>query len=131
MRWRMDNRAYLDQLCREAQASARIIANFSTAQKNNLLGGIAASLRRKTGAILAANEKDLKTAEEADMDKAMYERLLLNKERIEAMAVSVEEIARFEDPVGRIEKMTLRPSGIRVGQMRVPLGVVAVIYESR
>ncbi|OHD69050.1 MAG: glutamate-5-semialdehyde dehydrogenase [Spirochaetes bacterium RBG_16_49_21] len=127
----MDNRAYLDQLCREAQASARIIANFSTAQKNNLLGGIAASLRRKTGAILAANEKDLKTAEEADMDKAMYERLLLNKERIEAMAVSVEEIARFEDPVGRIEKMTLRPSGIRVGQMRVPLGVVAVIYESR
>ncbi len=127
----MDNHAYIEQACRQAKASSRIIANFSTIRKNNLLCAIAASLRNMTDSILAENAKDLETAERAGMGKAMYDRLKLDKSRIEAMASSVEEIARFEDPIGRVEKMTLRPSGIRVGQMRVPLGVVAVVFESR
>jgi glutamate-5-semialdehyde dehydrogenase len=131
MRKVMDNHAYIEQACRQAKASSRIIANFSTIRKNNLLRAIAASLRNMTDSILAENAKDLEAAERAGMGKAMYDRLKLDKSRIEAMASSVEEIARFEDPIGRVEKMTLRPSGIRVGQMRVPLGVVAVVFESR
>jgi glutamate-5-semialdehyde dehydrogenase len=131
MRKVMDNHTYIEQACRQAKASSRIIANFSTIRKNNLLRAIAASLRNMTDSILAENAKDLEAAERAGMGKAMYDRLKLDKSRIEAMASSVEEIARFEDPIGRVEKMTLRPSGIRVGQMRVPLGVVAVVFESR
>ncbi|HPS59055.1 MAG TPA: gamma-glutamyl-phosphate reductase, partial [Spirochaetota bacterium] len=84
-----------------------------------------------SASILAENEKDLKAAEKSGVSSAFYDRLLLDVKRIDAMARSVEEIAAFEDPIGRVENMRTRPSGIRVGQMRVPLGVVAVIYESR
>jgi glutamate-5-semialdehyde dehydrogenase len=127
----MDSHTYIEEACRQAKASSRIIANFSTVRKNNLLHAIASSLRKTTGSILAENARDLEGAEEAGMGKAMFDRLRLDTSRIEAMASSVEEIARFEDPIGRVEKMTLRPSGIRVGRMRVPLGVVAVVFESR
>ncbi len=127
----MDNKQYIEQLCRDARAASRLIANYTTVQKNNLLLKMAAGLRKKTGVIIAENKKDLAAAEEAGVSKALYDRLLLNTERIEGMAVSIEEIALLPDPIGRIEKMTVRPSGIRVGQMRIPLGVVAVIYEAR
>ncbi len=88
-------------------------------------------MRAKTDLIITENQKDLKAAEKAGVSKAFYDRLLLDEKRIEAMAFSVEEIAMLEDPVGKIEEMKTRPSGIRVGRMRVPLGVIAVIYESR
>jgi glutamate-5-semialdehyde dehydrogenase len=127
----MDNKQYIDTLCRGAKAASRVIANYSTVQKNNILRKIAADLERKADYIIAENKKDLKGAEKEGVSKALYDRLLLNKERVEGMAVSIEEIAMLEDPIGRIEKMTVRPSGIRVGQMRVPIGVVAVIYEAR
>ncbi len=127
----MDNKQYIEGLCRDARAASRVVANYTTVQKNNLLLKMSADLRAKADFIIGENKKDLAAAEEAGVSKALYDRLLLNKERINGMAVSIEEIALLPDPVGRIEKMTVRPSGIRVGQMRVPLGVVAVIYEAR
>ncbi len=127
----MDSKQYIEQLCRDAKASSRALAVYSTVRKNNLLMAIASDLRKKTDYIIEENRKDLAAAEKNGVGKAMYDRLLLNRERIEAMAVSIEEIALMEDPIGRIEKMKVRPSGIRVGQMRIPVGVVAVIYESR
>ncbi|HOD14664.1 MAG TPA: glutamate-5-semialdehyde dehydrogenase [Spirochaetota bacterium] len=127
----MDNKQYIEQLCRDAKASSRVLAVYSTERKNNLLLTIASELRKKTDYIIGENKKDLAAAEKEGVGRAMYDRLLLNRERIEGMAASVEEIARMHDPIGRIENMKVRPSGIRVGQMRIPLGVVAVIYESR
>jgi glutamate-5-semialdehyde dehydrogenase len=127
----MDYKQYIDTLCRGAKSASRIIANYSTVQKNNLLQKMAVDLRRKADYIVAENKKDLKAAEKEGVSAALFDRLLLNKERVEGMAVSIEEIAMLSDPVGRIEKMMVRPSGIRVGQMRVPIGVIAVIYEAR
>jgi glutamate-5-semialdehyde dehydrogenase len=127
----MDNKQYIENLCRGAKAASRVIANYTTVEKNNILRKIAADLKKKADYIIAENKKDLKNAEKEGVSKALYDRLLLNTERIGGMAASIEEIAMLEDPVGRIEKMKVRPSGIRVGQMRVPIGVVAVIYEAR
>ncbi|OHD64835.1 MAG: glutamate-5-semialdehyde dehydrogenase [Spirochaetes bacterium RBG_13_51_14] len=127
----MSNKQYIEHLCRKAKESSRVLANYSTVQKNNLLRKIAESLRKKADYIISENRKDLAAAKEESLSGAMVDRLLLSEERIASMAASVLEIALMEDPVSRIEKMTTRPSGIRVGQMRVPLGVVAVIYESR
>lgn len=123
--------AYIDSLCAGAQNAKKQIANLSTNEKNRILAQFASKLRSMKNIIIAENEKDLKTAEASGVSKAFYDRLLLDEKRIEAMAHSVDEIAAFEDPIGRVENMKTRPSGIRVGQMRVPLGVVAVIYESR
>lgn len=122
---------YINNLCSSAANAKKDVANLPTNSKNNILQGVAAKLRSMSARIISENAKDLKAAEASGVSKAFYDRLLLDEKRIDAMARSVEEIAAFEDPVGRIEKMTTRPSGIRVGQMRVPLGVVAVIYESR
>ncbi|MBN1496850.1 MAG: glutamate-5-semialdehyde dehydrogenase [Spirochaetes bacterium] len=127
----MEDREYIEKLCRDARAASRTIANYSTVQKNNLLKKMAADLRNKTDFIVSENHKDLAAAKKDGVSSALYDRLLLNRERIEGMARSIDEIAELPDPIGRIEKMTVRPSGIRVGQMRVPIGVVAVIYEAR
>lgn len=127
----MDNKQYIEQLCRDARDASRTVAGYGTVLKNNLLLKMAADLRRKADFIIAGNKKDLAAAEQAGVSGALYDRLLLNRERIDGMAVSIEEIAALPDPVGRIERMIVRPSGIRVGQMRIPLGVVAVIYEAR
>jgi len=122
---------YINNLCSRASAARRDIAGLPTNTKNMILSGIAARLRSMAPEIISENKKDLAAAESAGVSKAFYDRLLLDEKRIDAMARSVEEIAMLEDPVGRVENMKTRPSGIRVGQMRVPLGVVAVIYESR
>jgi len=127
----MTGQEYINDLCLKAKSSASIISRMKTNEKNRILCRIAEQLRDKTGDIVSENKKDLDEAEKNGVSKAFYDRLLLDRKRIEAMAVSVEEIAMLEDPVGKIEDMKTRPSGIRVGQMRVPLGVIAVIYESR
>lgn len=126
-----DNLKYIEDICDKAKRVSRTTANLTTNQKNAALNAISAKIRERKSFIIAENKKDLKNAEESGENKAFYDRLLLNENRIDAMAVSIEEIARLEDPVGRIENMKMRPSGIRVGQMRIPIGVVAVIYESR
>ena len=127
----MDNRAYIEDMCGRTRKAAAIIANLPTKDKNNILHKIAAVLRANKEFIKQENARDITGAESAGLSSAMIDRLFLDDKRIEAMAVSVEEIAALEDPVGRIEGMKVRPSGIRVGQMRVPIGVVAVIFESR
>ncbi len=127
----MSENEYINNLCLMAKSSTLAISQMKTNEKNQILNLIARDLRAKTDLIITENEKDLKAAEKAGVSKAFYDRLLLDKKRIEAMAFSVEEIAMLEDPIGKIEEMKTRPSGIRVGRMRVPLGVIAVIYESR
>ncbi|PKL35663.1 MAG: glutamate-5-semialdehyde dehydrogenase [Spirochaetae bacterium HGW-Spirochaetae-1] len=127
----MDDRQYIEDLCIKAKKASTFIARRTTSEKNNILLRIASLLREKSDYIIAENEKDINTARAAGLSSAMIDRLVLNRDRIMSMSVSVEEIAALEDPVGRIENMRVRPSGIRVGQMRVPIGVVAVIYESR
>ncbi len=127
----MDGKKYIEGLCRDAKAASRVVARYPTERKNDILLAIASALRERKGFVITENAADLEAAERDGMAPAMRDRLLLNDERIEGMALSVEEIAALPDPAGRIERMTVRPSGIRVGQMRVPLGVVAVIYEAR
>ncbi len=127
----MSKNEYINNLCLMAKSSTSTISQMKTNEKNQILDLIAQDLRAKTDLIITENQKDLKAAEKAGVSKAFYDRLLLDEKRIEAMAFSVEEIAMLEDPVGKIEEMKTRPSGIRVGRMRVPLGVIAVIYESR
>ncbi len=127
----MNHNEYILTICKNAKHASRSVAKLTTGEKNSLLEGIARKLREKTGYIENENRKDLEEAKKAGLSSAMQDRLLLNRDRIEGMASSIEEIAMLEDPVGRVERMKIRPSGIRVGQMRVPVGVLAVIFESR
>jgi glutamate-5-semialdehyde dehydrogenase len=124
-------RDYAEKVSSAARAASKHAASLTIVEKNNLLRKISSSLRAGTVEIITENKKDLEAAESAGLSAAMIDRLRLDADRINAMARSIEEIADFEDPTGRIEGMVQRPSGIRVGRMRVPIGVVAVIYESR
>ncbi len=114
-----------------ARAASRILARAETGQKNAMLFALAELLRSSTKEILAANAQDLKTGGEAKLDAALMDRLQLNNERVEAMADGVRQVANLSDPVGEVFDLKPRPSGIQVGHMRVPLGVVGIIYESR
>lgn len=127
----MTEKEYIEDVCIKAKEASRVIANLSTSERNGLLHGIAEQIRARAGYICEENAKDLASAKTSGVTGAFYDRLLLDPPRLEKMARSIEEIAELNDPVGRIENMRVMPSGIRVGQMRVPLGVVAVIYESR
>ena len=126
----MDVLQYMHQVGRQARAAARSIARADTATKNRALAVIAAAIRRETAAILAANGND--TARAAGKhDSAFIDRLTLNALSIESMASGVEDVAALPDPIGTITDLTTRPTGIQVGKMRVPLGVIGIIYESR
>jgi glutamate-5-semialdehyde dehydrogenase len=118
-------------IARRARAASRKLATCPTAVKNDALRAMAASFRKNSGAILEANQVDLKAGHAAGLTKAMIDRLDLGKGRIEAMAVALEQVAELDDPVGEILDVRTRPNGLRLGQMRVPLGVIAIIYESR
>jgi len=126
-----ENNAYIDEICSGVQSASKGISTMPTLEKNLILKKIAEKLREKKNLIIQENDKDLVDAKKNNLSSAFYDRLLLDEKRIEAMAVSVEEVAMLDDPIGKIDHMKIRPSGIKVGQMRVPLGVVAVIYESR
>jgi len=103
----------------------------STQLKNTLLRNAGNEIRTQKEKILEANQKDVENAKKQGLSKALIDRLLLNEKRIEEMAKACEEIASLPDPVGRIEGMTVRPQGFRVGKMRVPIGVIGIIYEAR
>ncbi len=126
-----DDIKYIEELCINAKKASKIAANLKTVEKNNILFKIAKKILDNKDYIISENKKDLKEAEVTGIAPAMLDRLLLNEKRIDDIAKSVEDIARFTDPIGRIENMKVVPSGIRVGQMRVPLGVIAAIYEAR
>ena len=120
----------LDALKR-ARDAARALALCPSAQKNQALGALAAMLREERGAILGANANDLERARASGMAGAFVERLTLNDARIEAMARGVEEVAALPDPVGEVIAKWRRPNGLEISQVRVPIGVIAIIYESR
>ena len=119
------------QLAKDARAASRGMARASTEQKNNALLTLAALIREQAAALRAANELDLDAARKNDLEAAMLDRLTLNDKGIAAMAEGVEQIASLPDPVGSITDMNTRPSGIQLGKMRVPLGVIGIIYEAR
>jgi len=119
------------QLAKDARAASRGMARASTEQKNNALLTLARLIREQAPALRAANELDLAAARNAGLEAAMLDRLTLSDKGIESMAEGVEQIATLPDPVGSITDMNTRPSGIQVGKMRVPLGVIGIIYEAR
>ena len=122
---------YMTRLGRAARDASRVIGRASTAQKNRALHAAANALDSERQALVAANELDLAAGRANGLEPAMLERLALTPARIDGMIVGLRQVASLPDPVGAIRDMSYRPSGIQVGKMRVPLGVVGIIYESR
>jgi len=122
---------YMQSLGERAKSAARVIANADTGVKNKALEAIAEEIEAQQVAILEANGLDMKAGRENGLDAALLDRLELNEERIAAMAEGLRQIVALPDPAGEISQINSRPSGIKVGQMRVPLGVIGIIYESR
>ncbi len=116
---------------RRARAASRVLARTSAEQKNRALLAMADELMEAGDAILAGNAKDLEQARAAGLSGAMLERLKLDSDRLAAMAEGIREVARLPDPVGEIIKDWTRPNGLRITKVRVPIGVVGIIYESR
>src|SRR6187455_3012579 len=118
-------------LGRDAVAAAAELALASTAAKNRALAAIAAALRARQAELLAANARDMDAARAKGLSGAMLDRLALDEKRVEAMARGVEDIAALEDPIGTTSAHWTRPNGLDISRVRVPLGVVGIIYESR
>ena len=123
--------AYMEAVGQAARDAARALARASTADKNAALVATARAIRRDHARITAANTEDVEAARAAGHDVAFVDRLALSPKSIDAMATGLEAIAALPDPVGELSDVRHRPSGIQVGLMRVPLGVVGIIYESR
>ncbi len=126
-----DTAALMQKLGAQAREAAAAMRMADTRAKNRALQNAATILRRDMDEILAANALDIRAAEANRLDAALVDRLLLNGDRVEAMAEGLEQIAALADPIGAIDELRYRPSGIQVGHMRVPLGVIGIIYESR
>ena len=122
---------YMRRVGQQAREASRAIARADTQTKNAALLALAAGIRRECAALLAANAEDLAAARAAGLEAALIDRLTLTEKSVSAMADGVEQVAALPDPVGEIGEMKFRPSGIQVGKMRVPLGVVGIIYEAR
>jgi glutamate-5-semialdehyde dehydrogenase len=127
----MDIKQYVSDKAKKAKAASRQLANISTEFKNNALFKMAAGLEKESAKLITENKKDLVAAEQKGLTKAMIDRLTLNPERIKAMADGLREVAALPDPVGEVLRMWRRPNGMEVGRMRVPIGLIGIIYESR
>ncbi len=127
----MDIKEYMQTVGRQARAASRRMATASTAEKNAALLHIAAAIRREKAALVAANQEDLAAARAAGLEAAMLDRLTLSEKGVDSMAEGVEQVATLPDPIGEMGEFKFRPSGIQVGKMRVPLGVIGIIYEAR
>ncbi len=127
----MDVHTYMQGVGRQARAASRLIAKATTAAKNTALTVTAQAIERASPVLLDANARDVAEARHKKLDDAAIDRLILTPKTIAAMADGLVQIAKLPDPVGEISGLKYRPSGIQVGQMRVPLGVVGIIYESR
>ncbi len=127
----MAKKSPVRELALAAKEAARRIAGASTGAKNAALLAYARRLEDEGGAVLEANARDLAEARRRGLSAAMQDRLRLEPKRLAAIAQGLREIAALPDPVGEIARMTVRPNGLRVGRMRVPLGVIAIIYEAR
>ncbi len=126
-----DIKSYMLEVGRRARAASREVARADTAAKNRALLAAAKAVRRDAKKLLAANAEDVKSARAAGKDAAFIDRLTLTEKTIESMAEGLEQVAKLPDPVGEIGELHEQPSGIKVGRMRVPLGVIGIVYESR
>ena len=122
---------YMNRLGRAAREASRVLARASTAQKNRALQAAAAALDAARDELVSANERDLAGGRANGLDAAMLDRLALTPKVIDGMIEGLRQVAALPDPIGEIRDMRYLPSGIQVGKMRVPLGVVGIIYESR
>ena len=127
----MNIRDYMKDLGQQARAAARAMARADTGQKNAALNAVAELLLERRKTIFAANAADLAAAQENQLAAALLDRLELTPARLEAMADGLRQVAALADPIGALSDLNYRPTGIQVGRMRVPLGVVGIIYESR
>jgi glutamate-5-semialdehyde dehydrogenase len=127
----MDIQSYMVGIGRQARSAAAAMAKAETEAKNRALAAIATAIRTDTDRLLASNAKDVRSARARKLDPAAVDRLTLDSKTIDTMAAGVEQIAALSDPVGEISELKYMPSGIQVGRMRVPLGVIGIIYESR
>ena len=122
---------YMTRLGQAARQASRVVAGASTAQKNRALQAAAGALDAARAELTAANELDLAAGRASGLEPALLDRLALTPARIDGMIEGLRQVAGLPDPVGAIRDMSYRPSGIQVGKMRVPLGVIGIIYESR
>ena len=127
----LDVAAYMRGVGRRARAAARVVAKADTATKNRALTAIAAAIRHDMRLIIEDNARDVDRARAYGQDAAFIDRLTLRAQSIEDMAQGAEQVAGLPDPIGAITDLATRPTGIQVGKMRVPLGVIGIIYESR
>ncbi len=127
----IDIKAYMQSVGREARAASRLMAKAETAAKNLALTAMAAAIKRDEQKLLAANALDLQGARAQGLDATLLDRLTLTSKGVASMAEGLLQIAALADPIGEISDLNYRPSGIQVGKMRVPLGVVGIIYEAR
>lgn len=126
-----DIKTYMQEIGQRAKDAAKALSRASSKEKDTALINTAQLLNSKSAEIIQANQQDLSAGEQQGLDSALLDRLELNAERIEGMIEGIHQIAALPDPVGEITDLNYRPSGIQVGRMRVPLGVVGIIYESR
>lgn len=126
-----DIKRYMEEVGRAAREASRIVAAAGTGQKNLALKATADALEQARNSIATANEKDLEAGRSNGLDEAMLDRLALTPDRIDAMIEGLLQVTALQDPCGEITDLSYRPSGIQVGRMRVPLGVIGIIYESR
>ena len=122
---------YLKKIGLEGKKASRLMANASTQQKNDALTHLIQLLNTKAKTILKANEKDVQVAKKNKLDRASIDRLIISTKTIDSMIKGIQGIVDLKDPIGEIMHLNTRPSGIQVGQMRVALGVIGMIYESR
>ena len=127
----MDVKQYMRQVGQQARAASRAMARADTNAKNKALLAMAAAIERDAAKLLVANAQDMSHAKDAGLDAALLDRLQLTAKGVAGMAEGLRQIAALPDPVGGISDMSYRPSGIQVGKMRVPLGVIGIIYEAR
>ena len=127
----MDIKQYMKEVGQRARKASRAMAKADTAAKNQALLFIASAIRREADALRAANQLDLEAARANGLAPALLDRLTLSDKAIATMAEGLEQIVALPDPIGEISNMKYRPTGIQVGQMRVPLGVIGIIYEAR
>jgi glutamate-5-semialdehyde dehydrogenase len=127
----MNIKAYILNKAKEAKEGARVLAKASSGQKNAVLIKMADALKKRLRELISENKKDIKSAEKKGLSKALIDRLTLNEKRIDEMSKGLIEVSVLPNPVGEITRMWQRPNGMTVGRMRVPIGVIGIIYESR
>ncbi|MEW6002320.1 MAG: glutamate-5-semialdehyde dehydrogenase [Nitrospirota bacterium] len=127
----MDIKDYVYRKAMEAKAGARSLAKAPSGLKNAVLIKMAEVLRERVSELISENKKDIDYAEKKGLSKALIDRLALNEKRIKEMVQGLAEVAQLSDPVGEVVKMWKRPNGMSVGRMRVPIGVISIIYEAR